>query len=970
VIQKLTLVIGMALMVGAACTGSALGADPADSLIGHWKLDGDTQDASGRENHGATAGDPVFEAGQSSAFKQAMYFDGNGDYLVIDPVADDFTNDDLTLSAWIKTDDMGAWQWWFSNNTAGGGNVIILGLVNGNIVVHQGAVVVTSSTVVNDLEWRHVAYSRIGSVGSLYIDGVLEGTHTANFTLGADNLWSIGQEWDGASPGDFLNGTVDDVRIYDAGLTEEQLPEIMTLQPGVASEPSPADGATDVLRDTVLSWTPGDFAPAVNGHTVTFSENFDDVNDGAGGVTQSDNTFAPGRLAFGTTYYWRVDEVNGAPDFTVHTGDVWSFTVEPEGYPIAGVQVTTNGLSEDGKGPENTINGSGLNADDEHGTDSAEMWMAFPADDGSLWIEYAFDRVYKLHQMLVWNCNVQYEPLLGFGMQTVAIEYSADGVDWTSLGDVDLAQATGQVDYTSNTTIDFDGAAVRYVRLTLNSAFGAQGQYGLSEVRFLSIPVYATEPDPADGATDVSVSSALSWKAGRDVASHDVHLGAETEDLSLVASLAESVYETSDLDLGTTYAWQVVEVNEPEAWASNVWTFSTRGCVVIDDFESYDDDENRIYSTWVDGYQINDNGSQVGNLESPFAEMTIVRSGGQSMPIFYDTAGASYAEAERTFATPQNWTRHGIETLTLFFRGQAGNTGQLYARINGVKTLYDGSADAISKITWQTWNIDLAGLGIDLTNVRTLVIGVEGAGASGTLFVDDVHLYRVAPLAPIEPDNTRLVARYALEGDATDGSGNGFDGEILGDATFEAGMVGQAIALDGGDDFVRIADDERLHPGDGSFSFTFWAQLDPASSMSGNASWDIAIGKRQTGSNGYYIGANRAQGGSNEAGFKFMLGNTSGSRVDTPYMTVPLGEWVFVSAVLDRDANTHKISVNGGSTWATATPPVGSIAPAQDLGFGFDIGPDNYWFHGLLDEVRLYDTALTDAEVAWLANDL
>ena len=71
-----------------------------------------------------------------------------------------------------------------------------------------------------------------------------------------------------------------------------------------------------------------------------------------------------------------------------------------------------------------------------------------------------------------------------------------------------------------------------------------------------------------------------------------------------------------------------------------------------------------------------------------------------------------------------------------------------------------------------------------------------------------------------------------------------------------------------------------------------------------------------------------------------------------------------------RDQNIHKISVNGGSTWATATPASGPIAPAQDLSMGFDIGPDNYWLHGTIDEVRLYDTALTDAEVMWLANDL
>jgi hypothetical protein len=89
--------------------------------------------------------------------------------------------------------------------------------------------------------------------------------------------------------------------------------------------------------------------------------------------------------------------------------------------------------------------------------------------------------------------------------------------------------------------------------------------------------------------------------------------------------------------------------------------------------------------------------------------------------------------------------------------------------------------------------------------------------------------------------------------------------------------------------------------------------------------------------------------------------------VDTAYLHVPLGEWVFVAAVLDRDQNVHKISVDAGQTWATAVPPTGAIAPGQDLGIGWDIGQNNYWVHGMVDEVHMYNHALSDEEVAWLA---
>ena len=71
----------------------------------------------------------------------------------------------------------------------------------------------------------------------------------------------------------------------------------------MAVKPSPANGATDVLRDVVLSWTPGVFTPAVDGHKVYLSENFNDVNDRVGGITESASSYAPQRLDFNKTYY-------------------------------------------------------------------------------------------------------------------------------------------------------------------------------------------------------------------------------------------------------------------------------------------------------------------------------------------------------------------------------------------------------------------------------------------------------------------------------------------------------------------------------------------------------------------------------------------------------------------------------------------------------------------------------------------
>ncbi|MHC4511892.1 MAG: hypothetical protein ACYTAO_23595 [Planctomycetota bacterium] len=217
-------------------------------------------------------------------------------------------------------------------------------------------------------------------------------------------------------------------------------------------------------------------------------------------------------------------------------------------------------------------------------------------------------------------------------------------------------------------------------------------------------------------------------------------------------SVADASY-SSALDLGSTYFWRIDEVNDAETlttWQGDLWNFTTQEVIVVEDFEDYNDyPPHEIYTTWLDGYVNPANGSQVGNLSPPLAETTIVHGGDQSMPLLYsNTGGATYSEAERTFAVPQDWTKYGIQTLVLWFQGTAGNTGQLYVKINGSKVPYDGDAGNVAVPGWQVWSIDLAASGLNVQSVTRLAVGVDGNGASGTLYIDDIGLYAVAP-APV-----------------------------------------------------------------------------------------------------------------------------------------------------------------------------------------------------------------------------
>jgi len=410
---------------------------------------------------------------------------------------------------------------------------------------------------------------------------------------------------------------------------------------------------------------------------VYFGESFEDVSNGAGAAAQDANTYTPPqRLDFGKTYYWRVDEVDKTPGKPVFKGDVWSFTVEPQFYTIQSVTATASS-SDLGSTPQNTINGSGF-ANGAHSTANTAMWVSSTTGPQPTWIQYAFDRVYKLADMHVWNYNVVFEPVLGFGFRDVAVEYSPDGTTWTLLKEVQFARASGLEGYAGATIVGFEGVGARFVRLTpKNNWGGIVPQFGLSEVRFSYTPVAPRQPVPASGAVGVNENGVLRWHAGREAASHHVYVGADADAVRQGTVAAQTVpkpsFDPGPLEFGKTYYWKVAEVNEaatPKIWEGEVWSFSTRESLVVDDFEGYTDTEgSRIYEAWVDGWT-NSTGSTVGYVQAPFAERTILHGGKQSMPLDYNnTKSPFYSEAERSFDAPQDWTVNGADTLMLYFRG-------------------------------------------------------------------------------------------------------------------------------------------------------------------------------------------------------------------------------------------------------------------------------------------------------------
>jgi hypothetical protein len=967
------------------CLTLSLGLIPSGTaraeLVGWWTFNEGAGtvvgDSSGAGHDGTINGNPLWAPGKLDG---ALNFDGSGDYVMCDLVSiDTAVTGGLTVCGWINRPAGGDHKLCTNRqvaNAAGGGFTCAVY----NDHMEMDICSATARTLARDSggpalpvsTWVHVAYvfDNVGNLFKEYQDGVLTDTDAVTNGIGISTApFRIGG--DSPSIGIYYLGLMDDWRVYNHVLTDAEIQIAMTGKgpnDEFASKPSPADKATDVVRETGLSWTPSKGAGARDVYFGTVKADVDGASrDNPGtvlvGQEQAENTYQPAaRLDLGQTYFWRVDEINTTTN-TIYKGSVWSFTAEPVSYPIKNVTATASGASTVTTTPAKTVDGSGMNASDQHSTTSSDMWLSNTTTPGGAWIQYEFDAEYKLGKLLVWNSNQMVEPFVGFGAKGVTIAYSVDGAAWTTLGDFEFARASGSADYTANTTVDLAGVVAEYVKLTINSNWGGvAAQYGLSEVRFFSIPVVAREPTPAVGAVDVDPEATLSWRAGREAGSHQVYLSTDQQaviDGAVAAMTASQTQVNATVDLGKTYYWKVVEVNNaetPVSWAGPVWSFSTKAAVVVDDFESYTDQEgSRIYQTWIDGWDSpNTNGAVVGYDKAPFAEQAIIYSGKQSMPLTYSNSPATSSQAERTFAAAQDWTKYGLKTLSVMFCGDPANSGTMYLKINNTRVTYSGAAGDIKRTQWQAWNIDLASTGANLKSVTKLAIGVDGAGASGKLYIDDIRLFPKAGelVTPVDPGTAGLLAWYKFDGDLKDAMGKN-PGTAMTNVTTTADPTrGQVLLLDGGDGV-----DVPVLGSTTTLTIAMWANMaisvDPTTIQfaslfhsegwaAGDLHWRFSYGKVNAGVN------------------SITTGDIAGQSV------IATGEWNHAAVTISE--TEWALWFNGvKEARLTLTAPVTTTLGDGLMGAWFDGTTVSRGFTGMLDDARFYNRALSQDEIAFLA---
>jgi hypothetical protein len=701
--RRLTFLISFILVLHLAANAQA-------DLVGQWQFEGNLNDISGNGNDATTQGDAVIENDPERGLVAVL--DGSGDYLeILHSNSLNITGDQITLASWVYFDDV-----------SGGPEIVLAKIVQEgqhsapyfayNLCILSNGTprfFLTTSGTQRRLpgspnfesgRWYHMAGTYDGSEMILYVDGEVSATMNATGNInGYDEPLFLGIN---GARGEPMDGKIDDVRIYDHALDQVEIQALM-LQVGggypYAMALSPKEG--EIHEDTWIniSWRPGDYAVS---HDVYIGDNFDDVNDGAESTFQGNQADAfivagfpgfpfPDGLIPGTTYYWRIDEVNDAEPNSPWKGDVWSFSIPPK----------TAYFPDPADGVE------GVGVDDQ----------------------------------LTWT------PGFGAKLHTVYFGETFEEVDNATGG-----SPQGTTTYSPGT---LKMAKTYYWRVD---------EFDIAETHKGDVWSFTTDGavvalDPVNGAVGVTQTPILTWAPGFG-ASHEIYFGADAASLELKSSgnLGSESYDPGQLEWNTTYYWRVDEVNNanPDSpWIGPVWSFKTANFLIVDDFESYNDldpedpDSNRIFNAWIDGYDDPTNGSLVGYEMPPFAEQTIVHSGNQSMPMSYDNS-VGKSEATLTLTPNRDWTVNGVDTLTIWFRGDSGNTAEtLYVFLNGNARVDNDNPDAATLTRWTSWNIDLqtfADQGVSLANVDSITLGLSSVtGGKGMMYFDDIRLYPPAP---------------------------------------------------------------------------------------------------------------------------------------------------------------------------------------------------------------------------------
>ena len=194
---------------------------------------------------------------------------------------------------------------------------------------------------------------------------------------------------------------------------------------------------------------------------------------------------------------------------------------------------------------------------------------------------------------------------------------------------------------------------------------------------------------------------------------------------------------------------------------------------------------------------------------------------------------------------------------------------------------------------------------------------------------------------------------------AYDKSGNNNNGTLTNGVKKAIGKIGQALNFDGVNDYVSVADDSSLRMGTNSFAIVTW--VNPAS---GGSAEYFVLRKSTAGQYSfsiYPIATTRRI-------YTYISDGTNSSNGTTGNSALPFDQWTHVVVMFNRDEGKVKVYLNGKNDGERDISNVtGAVDPTSSLNIGYYNG-GTYEFRGLIDDVRVYNRALTPDEIKRLYN--
>ncbi|MHC4594841.1 MAG: LamG-like jellyroll fold domain-containing protein [Planctomycetota bacterium] len=941
------------------------------NLVGWWKLDDEgtgsvVVDYSGYDHHGTLGGDPQYVAGVDG---DALELDGD-DYVTIDGYKGVTGTNAYSITAWIQTSGNGEIVGWGST---GGGNRMEF-RVAGNRLRHEpGNGNTQGDTNLADGQWHHVAVTV--RANSSHNDGVtfyLDGEVNTRANSDSDPVHPVsnfdvvfGQRYN-RSNDRWFTGLIDDVRIYDKELTAEEVGKAMLGDPRGAWGPGPAHESIPFIEEaTPMSWTPGESAVK---HDVYFGADRDAVADADASDTtgiyrgrQDANSYVPTDvLEFSETYFWRIDEVQ-ADEATIYKGRVWNFTIA-----------------------------------DFILVDNFETYNDFDIGNPES------NRIF-----LTWIDGYEQPTngsLVGYDVppfaETGIVHWGSQAMPYFYDNSVGNSEAT----MTLSSVRDWTKHGVKALSLWFR---------GYSK----SISSFTEEPA---GVYTMTVRSG-------DIAGQSDEFGFAYKQLTgpgTIIAKVESIRNTHNsaqagvmirdtLDPDSAHAAVVVTPADGvlfrrRAFVSDGSTTTTEAGVAAPQWVKIERDMsgNVMASYSPDGTAWTQIGGELITMSTPMYIGLVVASNHATT-----TCEATFSGVQIIGTVSPQWTNQDIgilrndpEQMYVTLASSTGTPAVVYYRDRD-----DPSAVPTQIGTWTQWNIELqqfADQGLNLANVDKISIGFGDRsnpqpGGSGKMYFDDIRLYRprcipdlvkpagdfsnncVVDMADLEvmagdwlksdsvaataaPDPAGMVAHYKFDGNASDSSGNSNHGSEKGSPTYVAGKFDQAISLNGFDDYVAIQNMQYTGTHYAQVSVCAWIRTSSSpgekmiASFDRNEYWRLTIGGGDAGGPGlvgWHVMTSMGQ-----------VDYGSSGRVDD-------GQWHHVAGVFDNGTLTIYIDGSaeapafGGPAFGTGNTRYGFLGIGSEA-TEFNGRPNRTgYFDGELDDVRIYDLALSQTEIAYLADE-